>query len=72
MVSNEDLKIRNFETIEEYYQHIIDSKINGQRNQAQALYHKMSSAQKDNFLKQTLEEYSSNSVLQLISYLNQD
>lgn len=49
MVSKKLIKSYDFETIEDYFNYIIDSKINGQRTQAQELYKTLSTRQKNAF-----------------------
>lgn len=49
MVSNKDIKGLEFNTIQEYFEYILDSRTNGQRKQAQELYKKLSTKQKNEF-----------------------
>lgn len=49
MVSKATIKAYDFESIDEYFGYIVDSKVNGQRTQAQRLYKLMSRAQKKQF-----------------------
>jgi len=49
MVSKELIKSYDFDTIEDYFNYIIDSKINGQKQQAKELYNALSTRQKNNF-----------------------
>lgn len=49
MISKATLKSYQFETIEEYFDHIVDSKTNGQRKQCKELYIDLSAAQKKEF-----------------------
>jgi len=57
MVSNKTIKGLDFKSIEEYFEYIIDSKINGQRAQSQELYKALSVRQKDAFNRWYLEFY---------------
>lgn len=49
MVSIKTIKGLDFETIEDYFQYIIDSRTNGQRKQAKELFNKLSARQKLEF-----------------------
>ena len=49
MVSKKLIKSYDFDTIEDYFNYIIDSKINGQRAQAKELYDALSTRQKNAF-----------------------
>ena len=49
MISQKDIKELDFNTIEEYFEYILDSRANGQRKQAQELYKKLSTRQKNDF-----------------------
>lgn len=57
MVSKKLIKSYDFDTIEDYFNYIIDSKINGQRAQAVELYTALSQAQKDSFTRWYLAFY---------------
>ena len=57
MVSKKLIKSYDFETIEDYFNYIIDSKINGQRAQAKELYNALSVRQKDSFNRWFLAYY---------------
>lgn len=50
MVSKEDIKGLEFDTIEEYFSYICDSITNGQRQQAIRLYRDLSTKQRRAFL----------------------
>lgn len=50
MVSKKIIKSYDFETIEDYFNYIIDSEINGNRSQVQSLIKALSNIQKANFL----------------------
>ncbi len=51
MVSITKINALDFNTIEEYFQYIIDSIINGQKNQAIILFEDLSKEQKMSFYK---------------------
>ena len=51
MVTTNKIKALDFETIEEYFEYILDSKTNGQHKQALELYNDLSPAQKREFIK---------------------
>jgi len=57
MVSKKLIKSYDFDTIEDYFNYIVDSKINGNRQQAQELYNNLSARQKDSFQRWFLEYY---------------
>lgn len=57
MVSKKLIKSYDFDTIEDYFNYIIDSKINGQPQQARELYKTLSDAQKGQFSRWYLEFY---------------
>lgn len=50
MVSNSLIKLLNFKTIADYQEYIIDSIVNGQRQQATKLIQKLSKSQKKDFI----------------------
>lgn len=49
MVSKKLIKSYDFDIIEDYFNYIVESKINGQRAQAQGLYKALSTRQKNAF-----------------------
>jgi hypothetical protein len=51
MISKEDLKNLEFETMQEYYTYILDSKINGQFKQTRELIKDLNNIQYTEFLK---------------------
>jgi len=51
MISQKTLKQYDFQSIEDYYNYIIDSKINGNRKQVKDLYRSLSSKQKTEFIE---------------------
>jgi len=57
MVSKKIIKSYDFDTIEDYFNYIIDSKINGQRAQAVELYKGLSNRQKLAFNNWVLTYY---------------
>ena len=77
MVSKKTIKSLDFDTIEDYFNYIVDSKINGNRGQAKELYNDLSSRQKNSFKKWYEIYYYYDAVdnnemkyLNLINYLN--
>ena len=50
MISQKDLKSYEYETIDGYYFHIVDSQINGNFSQVLRLYKKLSNYQKKEFI----------------------
>jgi hypothetical protein len=53
MVSNKTLKAYDFKQIENYFDYIVESKINGQHGQVRDLIQELSKAQKLQFLRYT-------------------
>lgn len=49
MVSKQTIKDYDFNTLEDYFNYIVESKINGQPQQAKELYNNLSLKQKDEF-----------------------
>jgi len=49
MVSKKLIKGLNFETIEDYFEYIFESRVNGQKQQAKDLYNLLSTRQKNDF-----------------------
>ncbi len=80
MVSKKLIKSLDFDSIEDYFNYIVDSKINGNRQQAQELFKKLSTRQKDAFQRWFLayhyyeaSDYTTTTekeYLNLITYLN--
>jgi len=80
MVSKKLIKSLDFDTIEDYFNYIVDSKTNGNRGQAQELFKALSTRQKDEFTRWYLAFYYYDAVdnnttaeheyLNLITYLN--
>ena len=50
VVGKQTLKDYEFETIEDYYEYIIESEINGNRSQMRDLFKRLSKGQKASFL----------------------
>lgn len=72
MVSKKDLKDYEFVSIEEYFDYIITSKVNGQLRQAKVLFAKMSKAQRKDFLDWCMETLpSSDEVLEILVSLDE-
>jgi hypothetical protein len=51
MVSKKIIKSYDFDTIEDYFNYIVESKINGQKTQAKELYNSLSRRQKNAFIQ---------------------
>ncbi len=51
MVSQKDIKDLDFNTIEEYFDYIVESKINGNHSQVERLITALSKQQKKDFLR---------------------
>jgi hypothetical protein len=68
MVSNKTIKSYDFNTIDDYYNYIIDSKINGQMQQVKELIKKLSREQKTDFLKY-LNEFGQNDNIRELNFL---
>lgn len=51
MVSNKDIKALDFKTIDEYFDYIVASEINGNRSQVHELVDELSKQQKKDFLE---------------------
>jgi hypothetical protein len=70
MVSKKDIKGLDFNTIEEYFDYILDSKINGNRSQAISLFTKLSSKQKLTFYGYISNTYDANKLVEVLDYVN--
>jgi len=78
MVSKKLIKSYDFETIEDYFNYIIDSKINGQKSQAKELYNNLSTRQKNYFTAYVDAAYhyeaadaeDETSIANILTYLN--
>lgn len=62
MVSKTTLKAYDFETIEDYYEYIVLSEINGNRSQVKSLIKAMSKEQKKDCLNWFNQQYVSNDL----------
>lgn len=68
MISKNTLKQYEFEMIEEYYDYIVNSIINGQRSQAENLIKKLSNTQRNQALRYfdtKVDEYSKEARMML-------
>ena len=71
MVSKKDIQSLDFKTIEEYFEYIVDSKINGNYNQANELFNDLSKTQKKDFIDWLqMMEYSSEDIIEILEYVN--
>lgn len=80
MVSKKLIKSLDFDTIEDYFNYIVDSRTNGNRQQAQELFKTLSTRQKDSFQRWFIAyhwysaidsgEAAEHEYLNLITYLN--
>ena len=59
MVSNKEIKGLDFDSIEQYYEYLLESVTNGQRTQARKLVEKLSTEQKKDALSY-LSEFGQN------------
>lgn len=50
MITKSEISALDFDTIEEYYEYIVDSEVNGQLSQAKELYSKLGYGQKEEFM----------------------
>lgn len=75
MVTLAKIQGLDFETIEDYFEYITDSIMNGQRKQAQTLYKNLSEKQKTDFLcwhdEFAFFEEGKSTTVELIKYLTQ-
>lgn len=69
MVSKKTIKGLDFNTIEDYFNYIIDSKINGQPQQAKQLYKDLSTRQKNNFVMHLNSIHAATRTNEIINYL---
>lgn len=66
MIGKTTLKNYEFKTIEDYFDFILDSEINGQRSQVKNLYNKLSRDQKKqfyNYIQQFSKDYFDFSIV---------
>jgi hypothetical protein len=66
LVTKKDIEALDFTTIEEYFQYIVDSEINGQIQQAKRLFKDLSRPQKKDFLDYCSERMDSDEVLNIL------
>lgn len=79
MVTQNKIKGLDFETLEDYFDYIIESKTNGQRTQARELFNELSNAQKKEFFNYVdtayyYDQHDNNVVgmsAELVNYLTQ-
>lgn len=72
MVNKKDIEDLDFKSIEEYFDYIVTSKVNGQLAQAKELFAKMSKAQRKDFLDWCMETLpSSDEVLEILVSLDE-
>lgn len=77
MVTQNKIKGLDFETLEDYFDYIIESKANGQRTQARELFNELSKEQKREFFEYVdtayyYDEHDNNVVgmsAELVNYL---
>lgn len=67
MVSQKLIKEYDFETIEDYYNYVIESKINGQHKQCNDLIIEMSKSQKIDFIRHANQFQKSEDILWCIN-----
>jgi hypothetical protein len=70
MVSKKDIQSLDFKTIEEYFEYIVDSKINGNYNQANELFNDLSKTQKKDFIEYLDGIYEPEDLLKILKYVN--
>lgn len=70
------VKSYGFETLEEYFQYILESRLNGQRKQAKLLYNSLSTSEsmwvacgREKFWEYVVERYSVREYLELRKYI---
>ena len=69
MVSKADILGMDFKTIEDWFQYIVDSEINGNRLQAVRLYEELSKTQKSEFLDWMSANMEAEESMQLLRKL---
>lgn len=65
MVSKKNINDLDFENINQYFEYIISSEINGNRSQVYSLINKLSTQQKKDFLEH-VNEYGSGSDTEIV------
>lgn len=69
MISKEDLKVYEWEHIDDYYNYIVESKINGQFGQVRELIEKLSKKQMKGFIEYLENETQETSSKYMFYYL---
>lgn len=69
MVGQNTLKLYDINTVEQYYDMVILSEINGQMKQARKQYKKLSNEQKAEFLKYLKSNYSLQTIQDFEKYV---
>lgn len=69
MVSKADILRMDFKTIEDWFQYIVDSEINGNRLQAVEFYEELSKTQKSEFLDWMSANMEAEESMQLLRIL---
>ena len=59
-VSKEDLNDYEFQNMEDYFNYVVDSRTNGQHNQARQLIKRMSRNQKKDFISYLYDVHNAN------------
>ena len=72
MVSKKTIKSLDFETIEQYFDYIIESKINGNFKQVIELYNCLSGVQKTELFQHIISNYSDREFIDLLKCLNKN
>lgn len=70
MVSKKTIKGLDFDTIEEYFQYILDSITNGQRQQASDLFKKLSGTQKVDFYQYIDHSQETYTLIEVLNVVN--
>lgn len=69
MVGRKEIRGLDFETLEDYFKYIVDSKINGNKRQATNLHDELSHPQKSKFLEWLLGNMSADDALEVLRYI---
>ena len=70
MVSRKDYEGLDFKSIEEYFDYIVASKINGNYSQTIELFNDLSKSQKKDFIEYIAGIYEPEDVLEILKYVN--
>lgn len=70
MVSKKTIIGLDFKNIYEYYDYILDSKHNGNKQQAKVLFHALSSKQKQEFYEFVIPVVGANEFVKVLDYVN--